>query len=166
MSSVLAIDPGSEQSGYVVYDGEKLLCFGLASNTDVVHGLSSLIRGYQHEPTKISHLAIEFPRARGMLASNDLFVTCRWVGRFAQKYYECSPYAPVTFVDRKDVKMCICESPRAKDTNIRQALIDRWGGKAKAIGLKATPGPLYGVKKDIWSALAVAVTWWETMRPS
>jgi hypothetical protein len=36
-------------------------------------------------------------------------------------------------------------------------MIDRFGpGKEKAIGRKATPGPLYGVKKDIWSALAIA----------
>jgi hypothetical protein len=28
-----------------------------------------------------------------------------------------------------------------------------------AVGLKATPGPLYGFKKDMWAALAVAVTY-------
>ena len=41
--------------------------------------------------------------------------------------------------------------------------IDKFGGsKETAIGKKANPGPLYGVKKDIWAALAVAVTWAET----
>ena len=60
---------------------------------------------------------------------------------------------------RKDVKLHLCGSPRAKDSNIRQALIDRFGpGKEKAIGLKKTPGPLYGVKSHVWAALAVAVT--------
>lgn len=34
-------------------------------------------------------------------------------------------------------------------------------GKEKAIGKKATPGPLYGVVGDEWAALAVAVTWWD-----
>jgi len=49
---------------------------------------------------------------------------------------------------------------RAKDANIRQALIDRYGpGKDKAIGQKKTPGPLYGFKSHEWAALAVAVTW-------
>jgi len=41
-------------------------------------------------------------------------------------------------------------------------LIDRYGGvggKRAAIGLKASPGPLHGVSKDVWAALAVAVTY-------
>lgn len=28
-----------------------------------------------------------------------------------------------------------------------------------AIGSKAAPGPLYGISRDVWSALAVAVTY-------
>lgn len=39
------------------------------------------------------------------------------------------------------------------------ALIDRFGGKDAAIGRKATPGPLYGITKDLWSALAIAITY-------
>lgn len=27
------------------------------------------------------------------------------------------------------------------------------------------PGPLSGIAADVWSALAIAVTWWNTMRP-
>ena len=69
-------------------------------------------------------------------------------------------------VYRKDVKMHLCGSMRAKDTNIRQAIIDRYpasgGGKCPQIGTKKEPGPLYGVSKDIWSALAVAITYSET----
>ena len=53
---------------------------------------------------------------------------------------------------------CFCNSAAAKDTNIRQALIDHYGGsKAEAIGVKAKPGPLYGIKADEWSALAIAL---------
>ncbi|MBV8782506.1 MAG: hypothetical protein JO353_14005, partial [Phycisphaerae bacterium] len=49
---------------------------------------------------------------------------------------------------------------RAKDGNIRQALIDRFGPtKERAIGKKKSPGPLYGMSGDCWSALAVAVTY-------
>lgn len=28
-----------------------------------------------------------------------------------------------------------------------------------AIGRKASPGPLYGISRDVWSALAIAVTY-------
>ena len=53
--------------------------------------------------------------------------------------------------------MHFCNSVQAKDGNIRQALIDRFGGKEGAIGKKKTPGPLYGVHAHEWPALAVAV---------
>jgi hypothetical protein len=39
---------------------------------------------------------------------------------------------------------------------------DRFGGSA-AVGRKAAPGPLYGISRDVWSALAIAVTY--TLRP-
>jgi hypothetical protein len=61
-------------------------------------------------------------------------------------------------VFRRDVKLHLCGSARAKDPNIRQALLDRFG----PVGTKKAPGPLYGVKSHIWSALAVAVTASET----
>lgn len=60
---------------------------------------------------------------------------------------------------RRDIKLHLCNSVRAKDANIRQALIDRYGGKEKAIGKKKSPGPLYGIKSHMWAALALAVTY-------
>jgi hypothetical protein len=42
---------------------------------------------------------------------------------------------------------------RAKDPNVRQALLDKIG----PVGTKKNPGPLYGVSGHGWSALAVAV---------
>ena len=63
---------------------------------------------------------------------------------------------------RRAVKLHLCGSARAKDTNIRAALIDRFGGtggRRAAVGLKASPGPLYGIRSHEWAALAVAVTW-------
>jgi hypothetical protein len=45
---------------------------------------------------------------------------------------------------------------------VRASLIDRFGPyKEKAIGKKATPGPLFGIHADEWSALAIAVTWYD-----
>ena len=58
--------------------------------------------------------------------------------------------------------MHLCGHPRAKDPNIRQALLDRFGpGREKALGTKKAPGALYGIKGDEWAALAVAITWWD-----
>ena len=53
---------------------------------------------------------------------------------------------------RKQIVMHHCNDARAKDKNIRQAMIDRFGEP----GTKKNPGGTYGISKDIWSALAIA----------
>ena len=55
-------------------------------------------------------------------------------------------------VYRSEVKMHLCHTAKAKDGNIRQALIDKYGEP----GTKKKPGKLYGVASHIWPALAVA----------
>ena len=87
----------------------------------------------------------------GMAVGKEVFETVRWVGRFQQAWRD--PDA-VRLVYRKDVKLHLCGSPRAKDTNIRQALIDLLGPR----GTKKNPGPTYGVSSHAWAALGVAVT--------
>lgn len=101
----------------------------------------------------VDALAIEMIASYGMPVGREVFETCVWIGRFIEAWG-----GPYTLVYRKDVKLHLCGQPRAKDSNIRQALIDRYGGKDRAVGKKATPGPLYGVSADVWSALAIAVT--------
>ena len=96
-------------------------------------------------------LAIEMVASYGMAVGKEVFETVRWIGRFQQCWRD--PDA-VRLIYRRDVKLHLCGSPRAKDANIRQALIDQLG----PVGVKREPGPLYGVKSHAWSALAVAVT--------
>lgn len=104
-------------------------------------------------------LAIEMIASYGMPVGKEVFETCVWIGRFIQSWGDSTP---VKLVYRKDVKMRLCGSMKAKDANIRQALIDLFpatgGGKTPQIGTKSKPGPLYGVSTHIWPALAVAVT--------
>jgi len=106
----------------------------------------------------IDHLAIEMVASYGMPVGASVFETCVWIGRFIQSW--AAPGAGLTheFIYRREVKLYLCNNARAKDANVRQALIDIYGGKEKAIGKKATPGPLYGMAGDCWSALGVAVT--------
>ena len=66
------------------------------------------------------------------------------------------------WIERREEKLHLCDSPRANDSTIRQAIIDRFGGKDAAIGKKKVPGPLYGISGDVWAALAVAITAVET----
>jgi hypothetical protein len=81
-----------------------------------------------------------------------------WIGRFVQVFGSEKSHP----VFRKDVKMHLCGTTKAKDGNIRQAIIDMYdgsgGGKIKQIGTKAQPGPLYGVSTHIWPAIGVGMT--------
>ena len=92
----------------------------------------------------------------------QLVDTIIWIGVFAGIWGGKESFAPI---DRKDVKMHLCGNTRATDSNIRAAILSLYpatgGGKTGQIGTKKQPGPLYGVSKDIWAALAVALTYKE-----
>lgn len=149
MSSVLAIDPGTTHSGWVLVRNGAPWNSGVMENSEV----STMLRG-----TSIIPVAIEMIASYGMAVGKEVFETCVWIGRFI----EVAGQDRVRLVYRKDVKLHLCGSPRAKDANIRQALIDKWGGKAVAVGNSKKPGPLYGIKSHAWAALGVAVTALET----
>ncbi|MBR8182125.1 hypothetical protein KDW54_06905 [Burkholderia ambifaria] len=145
---ILAIDPGTTESGWVLYDDKRVEDSGVMDNRDLIEHMRSV-------PDYGQKLAIEMIASYGMPVGREVFETCVWVGRFMEAWH--SP-EDVRLVYRKDVKLHLCGTPRAKDANVRQALIDLFGGKEKAVGKKALPGPLYGVKSHAWPALGVAVT--------
>lgn len=188
--TLLALDPGNEHTAFVVFDGIAPQFFGKWPN-------QSLLREIQvGNSLTATHCAIETMKPRGMPTSFEEMQTQLWAGRFFQAWYDRQggdKYAlgEPTQIFRHDEKMCICGKTTANDSNIRRALIDRWGGDAKAVGGKKCPtckgkgvrgrdraqcsdckgsmwlhppGPLHGVADDVWQALAVAVCWWETKR--
>lgn len=155
--TVFAIDPGYQQSAYVVFDGTSVVTFGTVPNAELLRMISARTRTRGHV------LVVERIASFGMPVGDEVFETVLWSGRFIQAWtgYR-APLMPWDRVKRHEVKTALCRNSRAKDANIRQALIDRFGpSKEKAIGRRATPGPLYGISGDEWSALAVAVTWWD-----
>lgn len=152
---ILALDPGTLQTGYCLYDGSRVVESGVMFNYDLLPALNSVqFKFYQAE-----QLAIEMIASYGMPVGREVFETCVWIGRFQQAWR--APEA-VKLVYRKDVKMHLCGTPKAKDANIRQAIIDLFpaigGGATPQIGTKAAPGPLYGVSSHAWAALGVALT--------
>lgn len=147
---LLAIDPGTRQSAWIALDlnSRRPLGFGIEPNEEL---LGRLRRG----ATAFDLVVIEKVESFGMAVGAEVFETVFWSGRFAEAVM------PVPFerIGRKAVKLAVCGDPRAKDPNVRQALIDRYGGDTLAVGRKAAPGPLYGISRDVWAALAVGVAW-------
>jgi hypothetical protein len=151
--TVLAIDPGSEHSAWVLWDGAVVMSHGKANNADVKQMLDA--RWFP-----LLTVVIEQVASYGMAVGAEVFETVWWAGRFHEAAIASEAYDAERMY-RRDVKLHLCGSMKAKDSNIRQALIDRFGGKEKAIGKKASQGPLYGLKADEWAALALAVTWFD-----
>jgi len=150
----LAIDPGSTESGYVVIDENyKVLEKDKIHNEDLVNWI---LEGHFNQDCCI----IEMVASYGMAVGQTVFDTCVWIGRFRQAAIFSGGGQVSLF--RKDVKMNLCGQTRAKDSNITQALVDRFsfprhaekGGK----GTKADPGFFFGFKSDIWQAYALGVT--------
>jgi hypothetical protein len=153
MSMLYAIDPGTEQSAIVlIEDGRIEGRFG--PNTKMLEWM----RGFGGQ----GHLVIEQIASYGMPVGREVFETCVWTGRFLEAWETGA--GTTTLLPRKDVKLTLCGSARAKDANVRRALLDRFGGKQKAVGTKKAPGPLYGIKSHCWAALALAVTYQEQAR--
>lgn len=147
---VLAIDPGETQSGYMLFDGKRAIEFGKLPNEQLMEQFGHYSSHYNEPPT----LVIEMIASYGMPVGKEVFETCVWIGRFIQAWGQRSPIYRLT---RKEIVKHICGSAKAKDSNVRQALIDQLGQP----GTKNAPGPTYGITGDAWAALAVAVTYWD-----
>jgi len=143
---VLAVDPGNVRSAWVLVDCStepRIHSFGLEPNQVVAEMLFD---------ADVDHVVIEMVASYGMPVGKTVFDTCVWIGRF---FSAVDTSIAIHLIRRPAVKLEICGQARAKDSNIRQAMLDRWGEQ----GTKKNPGPTYGFKKDLWAALAVACAW-------
>lgn len=185
---LLAIDPGDKISAWVVFapwkQPDKHLApfrvggFGRAKNADLRNAMGK----FSTEQRATHRMIIEMLRARGMPTANQEFETCVQIGMFRKLWLP----GLWSYAFRGDIKLCLCGMARAKDTNVRSALIELWGGEKRAMAGKKCPkckgkgwcgvgrptcpdchgnkweikpGPLAGMAQDEWAALAVAY-WW------
>lgn len=151
---VLAIDPGNVESAYAFLRMENgaLILGDFAKVENAV--LLDMVRIYR-EPGMAA--AIEMIASYGMPVGREVFETCVFAGQLREAMRD----VPVHYVYRRDVKLNLCNSPRAKDTNVRQALIDRYAKHdfKNGRGTKKNPDFFHGVSRDCWAAIAVGVTY-------
>ena len=157
MSCVLAFDPGNEYSAYCLIDTEtrKPIEFAKVRNEEAL----LYLRGRFVNDTTPEAVVIEMVASYGLAVGASVFQTCVMIGRFTEVANIVG--IPVDYIYRIEEKTVICHDSKAKDANIRQALIDRFAQHdfKNGKGTKKDPDWFYGFAKDEWSAYAVGITW-------
>jgi hypothetical protein len=150
---ILAIDPGPTESAFLLYDPatREVGGFGKWKNERLV---SALRKAEVGTFACVDVVVVEMIASYGMPVGREVFETCVVIGQLLEAWGRESER-----LYRTTAKLHVCGNTRARDGNVRAALIDAFGGKAKAIGTSKDPGPLHGVSGDVWAALAVAVTY-------
>jgi len=145
---ILAIDPGTTQSGWVIVRVEndaivEIKHKGITPNDEMYNVISEL------DPFD-DQIWCEMIASQGMAVGQETFETCVWIGRLMQ--WSLMRGTSFRRATRNQIKLHICGTARAKDPNITQALKDRFG----VPGTKKEPGFTNGITSHMWQALSVA----------
>jgi hypothetical protein len=142
---LFAIDPGPKQSAFLKYGSE----------TDIIYGFGIIENEKLLEIVRLiaphEQIVCEMIQSFGMPVGKEIFETVLFIGQVKEASLNAGH--SLNLIYRKEIKQHFCNTNRATDSNIRCVLIDRFGPP----GTKKQQGKLYGIKKDIWSALALAV---------
>lgn len=173
---LIGIDPGTTETAYCIIDyNNKILNEVLfkdkIKNDAVYYALKTSLKDYI-KANNINHIevliAIEHIENHGMAVGSSTFETCYFIGELNYRLKNELMYNLLKDIQelktasidtqrvyRHQEKTAICYNSRAKDSNIRQALIDTFG----IVGTKNNQGYFYGFKSDIWSSFAIAYTY-------
>ena len=158
----LAADPGTFKTGYVVFDphAQAVIDAGWCENDDFFAVIETL--GYHDRFIQETFAAMGMPTGESSLE------TVRWEGRFIQ-HAKASRGITVDRITRREIKLTLCGTSRAKDQNVRAALINLyasdWAAIGNGLGVKSNPSPLAklrackGAAAHTFAALAVATAW-------
>ena len=155
--SIIALDPGTLQTGYAIMNGLDVIEHGIVGNREILDLLFTVQNSTRlSDPRFCDQMAYEMIASLGMPVGAEVFDTCVWIGRFVERFDGTS-----TPVFRRDVKSALCNANNATDSNVRQAILDLYprvgGGKTPQVGTSKQPGPLYGVKSHVFAAIGVGL---------
>ena len=153
---ILAIDPGTTRSGLVVVERGLVEVAAKVDNEIALNYARSYSNGSALET---SIVCIERFEARGMPMSDDSVETVLFTGQLIEAV-TCTKFAQLALLKRSKIKIALCGTARAKDANVRAALIDIWGD---SIRKRKKDGTLsenqFTIVSDAWAALAVATVY-------
>ncbi len=145
---ILVIDPGTTQSAIVAIEDAQSMRpahFCKDGNPIILNMVGAVGKG--------DVVVIEMMTSYGGKVGREVFDTLVWLGRFQQEAIRRG--AEVHLINRVKVKAHICHKTTATDSQVRQALLARFG----EVGTKDNQGWFYGFAKDVWQAYALAVTY-------
>ncbi len=141
---IIGIDPGNTHSAIVAIDKESVVYHWYGENKAFDHALLTIMDTIPDGYTR--DVVCEMIASYGMPVGKEIFETCVFIGGILRRFPETQR------VTRIQVKSTLCHNSRAKDSNIRQVLMDIYGPP----GRKKSKGGTYGLAGDMWAALAVA----------
>lgn len=151
MRQIVAIDPGTSESGYCALRDGVPAAFGTVANIELLQILRSIRPSADAQTT----VAIEQMQSYGGPVSTDVFQTLIWSGRL-QEAAETSGFA-VVYLPRVRVKTHLCRKPNATDAEVWAAVCDRYG-VAYSRGKQPAKGTvLHGITGDARQALALGL---------
>jgi hypothetical protein len=149
-SRLVSIDPGTTHSAFMRFNPRSMTWdrFGKVPNAIVLTRLFTL------QPEMV---VCEDMQAMGRPCGAEVFATVRYTGRIQQICF--TEGIPFHLIKRTTVKKFLCPKMRAKDKDVRAAMIALYGPQ----GSKKEPGRTYGIANDVWSAFAIAHVFTETV---
>lgn len=145
---LIAIDPGNIDSAYIIWNGEQVIEKGKVDNRTLLGRIVLC---------EVDLAVIEMVSSYGMPVGQTVFDTCVWLGMFKREFEQYK--IPVQLHFRTSIKLHHCKMTYAKDGNVRQALVDKYGedySKKKPNNIYNTANDKIYMTGDLWSAFALA----------
>ena len=152
---VLGLDPGSAESALVEWDtirkrigyraklDNRLVPAALADRADCNVLVQESTTGYM------------LPASRGApFIPQQVLDTVEWSGYFRRVWAD-ELGGTFARIDRRRVKLALLGRVAGTDAHVRAAMLELVGPQ----GTKKAPGPTFGMRADLWAALAVAYVW-------
>ncbi len=153
MKSVIGLDPGSEHSSFVHWNGKEILNKGTHPNEEL---LDILIGDYCDVASIAEDIILAVERMVHITNGGTAIVdTLLWAGQFYHAWK-----GQKEFVPRYKVTLALTGQMPSKraDKAVRDVLLARFG----APGTKKNPNPItYSLKSHLWQAFGLAVAHWD-----